>query len=87
MHTDKRFYGWVPILSGELIIEGILFRDADINDFKKLFRHESDKILLSDRIFDRLFKIKHIVSYEKIDLGSCEECGEKVLYLSVKVSK
>lgn len=86
MHTDKRFYGWVPILSGELIIDGILFRDADINDFKKLFSQESDKILLSDRIFDRLFKIKHIVSYEKIDLGSCEECGEKVLYLSVKVS-
>jgi len=30
MGTKKKFYGWIPILSGGLIIGQNLFQDADI---------------------------------------------------------
>ena len=86
MGTKKKFYGWIPILSGGLIIGQNLFQDADISDFEKSFRPEFSEILLSDRIFDKLFELKHKVSYEKKSLERCEECGEKVLYLSIRVS-
>ena len=86
MGTEKKFYGWIPILSGELIIEQKLFQEADISDFEKMFRPEFSEVLLSDRIFDKMFKLKHRVSYEKKYLERCEECGEKVLCLSIRVS-
>ncbi len=82
----KKFYGWIPILSEKLIIEQKLFQDADISDFEKSFRPEFSEVLLSDRIFDKLFGLKHKVSYEIKNLEGCEECGEKVLYLSIRVS-
>jgi hypothetical protein len=81
---DKNFYGWIPILSRKLIIGEKLFRDVEINNFEKLFIPR--KVLLSDRIFDRLFGLKHRVFYEKINLEECEECGENILHLSLSIS-
>ena len=80
----ENFYGWIPILSRKLIIGGKLFRDTEINNFEKLFI--PSKVLLSDRIFDRLFKLKHRVFYKKINLEECEECGESILHLSLNIS-
>ena len=80
----ENFYGWIPILSRKLIIGEKLFRDADINNFEKLFIPR--KVLLSDRIFDRLFNLKHRVFYKKINLEECEECGENILHLSLSIS-
>lgn len=80
----ENFYGWIPILSRKLIIGEKLFRDADINNFEKLFI--PCKVLLSDRIFDRIFNLKHRVFYEKINLEECEECGESILHLSLNIS-
>lgn len=80
----KIFYGWIPILSRKLIIGEKLFRDAEINNFEKLFR--PCKVLLSDRIFDRIFNLKHRISYKKINLEECEECGENILPLSLSIS-
>ncbi|RLG35087.1 hypothetical protein DRN97_00745 [Methanosarcinales archaeon] len=80
---DKNFYSWIPILSRKLVIGEKLFCDADINNFEKLFI--SNKMLLSDRRFDRLFNRKHKVSYGRINFRECEECGEKILHLSLNV--
>ena len=80
----KNFYGWIPILSRKLIIGEKLFCHADINNFEKLFI--PSKVLLSDRRFDRLFRRKHKVSYEKMNFEHCEECEEKILHLSLSVS-
>jgi hypothetical protein len=81
---DKNFYGWIPIISRKLIIGEKLFRHADINDFEKLFI--PSKVLFSDKRLDRLFRLKHKVSYEKMNFEQCEECEEKTLHLSLSVS-
>jgi hypothetical protein len=80
----KYFYGWIPILSRKLIIGEKLFCHAGINNFEKLFT--PSKVLFSDRRFDRLFRRKHKVSYEKMNFEQCEECEEKILHLSLRVS-
>ena len=81
MGTKKKFYGWIPILSGGLIIEQNLFQDADISDFEKSFRPEFSEILLSDRIFDKLFELKHKVSYEKKKVLKDAKSAEKKSYI------
>lgn len=80
----ENFYGWIPILSRKLIIGEKLFCHAGINNFEKLFT--PSKVLFSDRRFDRLFRRKHKVSYEKMNFEQCEECEEKILHLSLRVS-
>jgi len=86
MVMKKKFYGWIPILSEKITVEQKLFQDADISDFEKLFRPRFSEVLLSDRVFDELFGLKHKVFYEIKNLERCEECGEKVLHLSIIVS-
>ncbi len=66
-----------------------LFRNADKSDFKQVFPDFSEVLLSDNRfdiLFDRWFNCKHKVSYEVRALESCDECGEKVLHLSVKIS-
>lgn len=83
---DDSYYGWISILSGELVIEGTLFENSDLVAVKKLFASQERQILLSDKLLDVLFRLKHTVEYNNVSFKKCDECNEHVLYLSIKVS-
>jgi len=70
---DDSYYGWIPILSGELVIEGTLFENSDLVAVKKLFASQERQILLSDKLLDVLFRLKHTVEYNNVSFKKCEE--------------
>lgn len=81
---DEEYYGWIPILSGELLVGEKLFRNTEDDDFKGVIPKE-EKAVISDNRFERLFH-KHKISNELIGFEKCTYCQEYIFQVNIKVS-